>query len=166
MDKLIVFMRKIVLLFLLMISTSSAFAQVFYSVGSNAEFCAYTFDSEYYLILSFKDDNENRLTYNAVVKFMLNDGTIVVLEGTDGSTKKKSRITNWGFGIITNNTFEKHFAILPITKEQIEQLKIGVDKVVINTIPLPYKRNKWMGKEEFGLSLYNEFMELKGDFEY
>lgn len=166
MDKLIVFMRKIVLLFLLMISTSSAFAQHFYSVGSNAEFCVYTFDSEYYLILSFKDDNENRLTYNAVVKFMLNDGTIVVLGGTDGSTKKKSRITNWGFGIITNNTFEKHFAILPITKEQIEQLKIGVDKVAINTIPLPYKRNKWMGKEEFGLSLYNEFMELKGDFEY
>ena len=77
--------KKIAILLILMISVSSAFAVEFRSVGSNADFNVYTFEGRKYLILSFKDDSENRLTNYTIVKFMLSDGSILTLDGTNGS---------------------------------------------------------------------------------
>ena len=47
----------------------------------------------------------------------------------------------------------------------VEQLKVGVDKVAINTIPEAYKRSKWAGKEKFGPTLYEDFKNLKNEFD-
>ena len=47
----------------------------------------------------------------------------------------------------------------------VEQLKVGVDKVAINTIPEAYKRSKWAGKEMFGPTLYEDFKNLKNEFD-
>ena len=156
-------MKKLLFFLLLMIPTSVSANS--YSVGSNAEFYVYNFDGEYFLILSFKDDDENRLTDNTVVKFKLKDGSILTFAGSDGSKKKKSHLTNWGFGIMSGGSSDKHFAILSITDEEIEKLKIGVDKVAINTIPECYKRSKWAGKETFGSNLYEEFKRMKNEFD-
>ena len=157
-------MRKLLFgLFMLMATSMSAVE--YYSVGSNADFCVYTFDGDFYLILSFKDDEENRLTDNTVVKLKLNDGSILTLSGSDGSKSTKSHMTHWGMGIMSGGSSEKHFAILPITQEEIDKLKQGVDKVAINTIPECYKRSKWSGKDVFGSKLYEEFKKMKNEFD-
>lgn len=158
-------MKKLILIFLFLLSISEANAVEYRSVGSNAEFCVYTFDGEYYLILSFEDDDENHLSNNTVIKFMLIDGTVIRLEGTEGSKSTSHGSVHWGFGISSGSSTDKHYAIVRITQEQIEQLKIGVDKVAINTLPEAYKRSRWSGKENFGISLYQDFKELKNEFE-
>ena len=155
--------RKTAILLLMIFSASSAFSVEYRSVGSSTDFNAYTFDGKYYLILSFKDDSKNRLTNYTVVKFQLKDGSILVLNGTNASSSVDSSSTsiyNGGFGYTTGNTDEKHYAILPITEEQIESLKKGVERVAINTIPEVYKRSKWTGKKNFGQNLYNDFKSL------
>ena len=157
-------MKVLFLAMFLFVSTSIS-AVEYCSVGSNAEFCVYTFDGEYFLILSFKDNDENRLTDNTIVKFMLKDGSVLVLTGADGSTKTNSRMTHWGLGISSGSSSEKHYAILYISPEQIEKFKAGVDKVAINTIPEAYKRQKWSGKETFGSKLYDGFKNLKNEFD-
>ena len=158
-------MKKLLVLFLLCFFTLSTFAVEYRSVGSNANFCAYTFDGKYYLILSFKDDDENHLSNYTVVKFMLNDGTVIRLEGTDGSKSTSHSSVHWGFGISSGSSTDKHYAIVRITPEQIELLNKGVDKVAINTLPEAYKRSRWRGKEDFGSRLYKDFKELKNEFE-
>lgn len=159
--------KKIVTLLLLMILVSSAFAVEFRSVGSNADFNVYTFDGRKFLILSFKDDSDNRLTNYTIVKFMLSDGSIITLDGTNGSSSVDSSSTSFyngfGVGFTIGNSEEIHYAILPITDEQIESLKKGVERVAINTIPKVYKRSKWSGKKNFGQNLYNDFQNLKDE---
>lgn len=52
-------MKKILLLALLLsLSMASLHGADFRSIGINAKVCAYTFDGDYYLILSFKDYND------------------------------------------------------------------------------------------------------------
>ncbi len=158
-------MKKIIFLFLLLFSTISMSALSSYSVGSNADFYVYTFDGQYYLILSFKDDNENKLVNNTIVKFLLNDGTVMRLEGTQSNAKNESSYVHIDWYTASGSSSETHFAVLKITKEQIESLKKGVSKVAINTLPKVYKRNKWSGKDKFGLSLYAAFAGLRGELE-
>ena len=157
-------MKKLFVTFLLLVSMSVS-AIEYCSVGSNANFCVYTFDNDSYLILSFKDDDENRLTDNTIVKFKLKDGRELRLEGGDGSKSTKANMTHWGLGIMSGGSSDKHYAILYISKEQIEMLKVGVEKVAINTIPEVYKRQKWSGKDTFGSKLYDEFKKLKNEYD-
>ena len=154
-------MKKFFVLILMTICVLNISAIEYLRLGSNAEFNAYTFDGQYYLILSFNDDGKNRLTNFTVVKFQLADGSILTLHGTNASSSIESGSTSFyngfGFAYSIGGSDEKHYAILPITEEQIERLKIGIDKVAINTIPEVYKRSKWSGKKNFGQLLYNEF---------
>ena len=136
-----------------------------HSVGSNAEFSSFFFDNQYYLILQFKDDEENRLTDNSIVKFTLNDEAVVRFSRYDGSKQTSERAVHWGFGIVTGSSSDKHFAILTVTREQLGKLKVGVDKVAINTIPNIYLRDKWSGKSKFGNNLYEDYMRLKDEFD-
>lgn len=156
-------MKKIILSFILFLSMSMTYAAEFRSIGLNAKVCAYTFDGDYYLILSFKDYNDYKFLGRPVIKFLLNDGTIIKLDGYDEAVKITSTAIDWG-GISTGSSKENHFAVLPISKEQIEQFKMGVDKIAINTIPQVYKSRKWSNKKNFGMLLYQDFMELPDDF--
>jgi hypothetical protein len=158
-------MKKLVLLLAFIFSMTIASAVEYRSVGSNAEFCVYTFDGENFLILSFKDDDDNRLSNYTIVKFKLLDGTVIRLEGSDGSTKVSTSAVNCGLGIVTGSSSEKHFAVVRITQEEIEMLAKGVDKVAINTLPEVYKRSKWSGKEIFGQKLYDDFKNLANEFD-
>ena len=158
-------MKKLIIFVLLSaLYATSTFAVKYRTVGLNAEFCVYTFDGQYYLIMTFKDTNENRLTENTIVKFKMNDGSIMRFEGNDGSKKKLSTGVHWGFGIMTGSSSDKHFAVFPITEEEIDQLNTGVDKVVINTVPEVYMRDDWQGKGKFGSSLNEDFKKLKNEF--
>ena len=157
-------MKKILLLALLLsLSMASLHGADFRSIGINAKVCAYTFDGDYYLILSFKDYNDYKFLGRPVIKFLLNDGTIIKLDGYDEAVKITSTAIDWG-GISTGSSKENHFAVLPISKEQIEQFKKGVDKIAINTIPKVYKSKKWSNKKNFGMLLYQDFMDLPDDF--
>ena len=159
-------MKRIILTTLLLISIfASTKAVIYYGVGSNAEFCVYQFDGEYCLILNFKDDGENRIWERTIVKFKLTNGQIITLYGFEGSKKTKMHSTNWGFGISSGSSSDKHYVILNISQEEIEQLNIGVDKVAINTIPEVYERNTWTGKKDFGQKLYKEFKNMKNEFD-
>jgi len=158
-------MKKVMLSLFFTFSMITANAANFHSVGSNAGICTYSFDGHYYLILSFKDDDTKRLTDMTVVKFKLNDGSVIRLEGYEGSRQISSNSFYWGVGISSSFTDDKHFAIFEITREQIEKLKEGIDKVAINTIPEAYKRQKWNGKSKLGTELYQEFINMKDDFD-
>ena len=156
-------MKRSLLLLFLFLSMSVTYAVDFRPIGSNAKVCAYTFDGNYYLILSYKVHNNYALLGRPIIKFLLNDGTIIKLDGYDEAVKITSTAIDWG-GISTGSSKENHFAVLPISKEQIEQFKKGVDKIAINTIPKVYKSKKWSIKKNFGMLLYQDFMELPDDF--
>lgn len=159
-------MKKIFVTFALVALTLGVSAQEeveYHGVGSNADFCAYQFDGDNYIILSFKDDDENRLTNTPVLKLQLKDGTVLRLTGTDNSKKTKQNMTNWGFGIMTGSSSEKHYAMFYVTPEDIEKLKVGVQKLAINTIPEVYKRS--LKSDKLGKPLYDDFQKKKGDFE-
>lgn len=158
-------MKRLVFFLFLSLIMTSANAVGYRSVGTNADFCVYTFDGDYFLVLSFKDDDKNRLSDQTVVKFQLKDGSIMRLTGYDGSKKTYVQSYFWGYGMASESTNENHYAVVYITPEQIEQLKIGIEKVAINTIPEVYKRSKWTGKEKFGIGLYNDFKALKNEFD-
>ncbi len=158
-------MKKILFLALLLFSTTSLSASDYFNVGSNATFYTYTFDGQYFLILSFKDDNTNKLANNTIVKFMLNDGTILRLEGSQSNAKDESSYVHLDWYTASGSSSETHYAVLQITKEQIEQLKKGVNKIAINTLPEVYKRSKWNGKDKFGTALYTSFSNLKSEFD-
>lgn len=159
-------MKKILLLALLLsLSMASLHGADFRSIGINAKVCAYTFDGKYYLILSFTDYNDYRLSGHPIIKFLLSDGEIIKLDGYDEYVKYTSNSVYWGFGIVTGNSKENHYVVLPITKEQINHLQKGVDRIAINSIPRVFKTQKWRGKKKFGQELYRDFMELEEDFE-
>jgi len=158
-------MKKIIFLFFLLFSTTSISAADSYSVGSSAEFYTYTFDGEYFLILSFKDDSTNKLSNNTIVKFQMTDGTVLRFEGSQSDAKDESSYVYIDWSSASGKSSETHYAVLKITKEQIEMLKKGVSKVAINTLPEVYKRSKWSGKDKFGISLYTSFINLKGEFD-
>lgn len=141
-------------------SILSASAQS-HSAGSNASFTGYRFDGEYYLLLTFEDDNDNRLRENTIVKFLFNDGRIIKLNGNDGSKELNYKSNFWGDAEQKN----KHYALLSIKPEEIEMLKVGIDKIIINTVPETYKRSKFKGKDQLGKTLYDDFKSLKDDFE-
>ena len=157
-------MKRSLLLLILFLSMSMTYAADFRPIGSNAKVCAYTFDGNYYLILSYKVHNNYALLGRPIIKFLLNDGTIIKLDGYDEAVKRTSTSFYWA-GVSTVSTKENHFAVLPISKEQIEQFTKGVDKVAINTIPKVYKSEKWSNKKNFGMLLYQDFMGLPDDFE-
>lgn len=161
--KNIKYMKRIILSFVLFLSMLMTYAADFRSIGQNAKVCAYTFDGNYYLILSFKDYYDHELLGQPVIKFLMNDGTIIKLKGYDEAVKITSTSFYWG-GISTSSSKENHFAVLPISKEQIEQFQKGVDKIVINTIPIVYKSKRWTNKKKFGMELYKDFIELPDDF--
>ncbi len=158
-------MKKILFFFFFLCSSTTLSVANSYSVGSNADFYTYTFDGQYYLILSFRDDASNKLVKNTVVKFLLTDGTVLRLEGSQSNAKDESSYVHVDWYTVSGSTSETHYAVLNITKAQIEQLKKGVARIAINTLPEVYKRNKWSGKEKFGIALYMSFMSLGSELE-
>ncbi len=158
-------MKKLILFIFMLFTTTAISAVNYYSVGSNADFYPYTFDGQYYLILSFRDDSTNKLVNSAVVKFLLNDGTILRLEGNQSNVKDESSYVHIDWYTASGSSSETHYAVFKITKEQIAKLKVGVAKVAINTLPEVYKRSKWSGKEKFGPALFMAFSTLEGELE-
>lgn len=168
-------MKKLLLVFCLFISAVSIQAQSkddIYeatiepcSVGSYAEFFAYTFDNVYYLILAFQDAGRNNLIANCIVKFKMNDGSVLKLTGVDRSVQSSSSAIHWGFGYSTGSSTDTHYAVFPITQDEIEMFKVGVSKVAINTIPVVYERSQWSGKKKFGQRIYEAFKVIKNEFD-
>ena len=93
-------MKRILFIVALFMITLGTFAQEkieYHRVGRNANFCAYQFDNENYIILSFEDDDENRLTNFPILKLLLNDDTVLKLSGTDNSKKTSQEMASFGF---------------------------------------------------------------------
>ena len=135
------------------------------SVGSYAKFYAYTFDNVYYLVLAFQDTGNNNLISNCIVKFKMNDGTVLTLIGTDRSVQSSSSAVHFGFGYSVASSSDTHYAIFPISQDEIDKFQGGVNKVAINTIPVVYERSQWSGKKKFGQAIYNAFKVIKKEFD-
>ena len=139
-----------------------------YTVGTKCEFTPYYFDGEYFLIMSYSDVDSCNLIGNVVLRFRMNDGTDLVFKGEQATSTFKSSSSGSSIGkysFSSGSTKETHYVIFPISKEQIEMLEKGVDKVAINTIPVIYYRDKWAGKKSFGKNLNKDFKELKDVFD-
>lgn len=135
------------------------------SVGSYAKFYAYTFDNVYYLVLAFQDSGKNNLIANCIVKFKMNDGTVLTFTGVDRSVQSSSSAFHFGVGYSVASTSDTHYAVFPISQDEIDKFQGGVNKVAINTIPVVYERSQWSGKKKFGQTLYNAFKVIKKEFE-
>ena len=157
-------MKKILFLCLLLCSMSASAFHFGRSAGRKAEFVAYRFENEYFLILQFEDDDGDCLLMdNAIVKIKLQDGSEMRLTGFDSSQKTENYIDwRWHFTSTDNKT---HFAVLPISNADVERLKIGIDMIAINTIPEVYKWKNQNRKSKIGQELYEDFKKLKDDFE-
>lgn len=157
-------MRKILLFLLIeLMSFPLVNASDFYSIGNDAKVCAYRFDGKSYILLSFKDDEDDmRLVNNPIMKFKISDGTIIRLSGEEGSKESKQSGYMWGFGVMTGKTNDTHYALFYISSEEIEKLKMGIEKIAINTIPDVYI--KTFKNDKIGTSLYNDFMTSSEDF--
>jgi hypothetical protein len=168
-------MKKLIFVFYLLISAITIQAQSkddIYeatiepcSVGSYAEFYAYTFDDVYYLVLAFRDSGRNNLIDNCIVKFKMNDGSVLKLTGVDRSVQSSSSAVHVGFGYSVGSSTDTHYAVFPITQDEIELFKVGVSKVAINTIPVVYERSQWSGKKKFGQRIYEAFKVIKNEFD-
>lgn len=114
--------------------------------------------------MEFTNHGNCSLSGYPIVKFQMKDGSIMKLEGVvENSETSNSAYIN-GF-VIINSSSTSYCVALPITKEEIEEFKKGVERISINTLPVVYKRSKWTGKKIFGENLYKIFQSLKGDFE-
>lgn len=134
------------------------------TAGTNVRFYPYTFNGDTFLVMEFTDHSNCSLTGNPIVKFKMSDGSELKFEGIVSNSETNSSAYKFGYVIINSST-TSHCVAMPITKEEIECLKVGVDKISINTLPVVYKRSKWAGKKSFGETLYDIFQKLKGDFE-
>lgn len=162
-------MKKIITLLLLLfcLDASAQYQSenpVYMTAGSNVEFWPYTFDGKTYLVMRFTDHGNYNLTGCPTVKFKMKDETELRFEGVVSNSETSSSAFKMGYTII-NSSSTTHCVALPITKEEIAKLLIGVDKISINTLPVVYKRSKWAGKKSFGETLYKIFQRQKGDFE-
>jgi hypothetical protein len=169
-------MKKLFFAFCLLISVISIKAQsndeLLYeaklepcSVGSYAKFYAYTFDNVYYLVLAFQDSGKNNLITNCIVKFKMNDGSVLKLTGVDRSIQSSSSAVHFGFGYSVASSSDTHYAVFPISQEEINLFQGGVSKVAINTIPVVYERSQWSGKKKFGQRIYEAFKIIKKEFD-
>ncbi len=157
-------MKKLLMIFVFLLTVSSVGAVKYRSVGGNADFSAYVFDGEYFLVLSFSDGADSHLMEETMVIFKLKDGRTIRLKGVEGSVSLSSNSHYNDFGQASTDTKKNGYTKLKITKEQIAMLNTGVEIVAINTIPEAYVRNKWTGKEKFGQRLYEDFQSLKDGF--
>lgn len=162
-------MKKLLLFLLLLIPIciNAQYAGGVYSyvtAGSNVKFWPYTYDEKTFLVMEFTNHNDCSLSEYPIVKFQIKDGSILKLEGFISNSETSSSAYKIGYAII-NTSSTSHCVALPITKEEIEELKKGVERISINTLPVVYKRSKWAGKKSFGQDLYKIFQNLKDDFE-
>lgn len=155
-------MKKVILSLLLTIACSSNILAESFSIGGNADLYTYRFDNEYFLIVAFKDDSNNRLMEGSMMKILLRNGSIIRLDGTEGSKRTKTKEQEWFFGRTTGRSTDTHYAIFYISDEDVNSLKTGVEKIAINTIPERYVYD--CGKK-FGQNLYDSFKKIKDEFE-
>lgn len=162
-------MKKIVL-FLLLIIPVCINAQYlgdehsYVTAGSNVKFRPYTYDEKMFLVMEFTNHDKYSLSGYPIVKFQMKDGSVLKLEGVVENSETSNSAYKIGYAIISSSS-TSYCVALPITKEEIEEFKKGVERISINTLPVVYKRSKWSGKKSFGEDLYKNFQNLKGDFE-
>lgn len=134
------------------------------TAGTNVKFWPYTFDDKTFLVMEYTNHDNCSLPGHPIIKFQMTDGNIIRLEGSVSNSETSNSAYKIGYSII-NSSSTTYCVAIPITKEEIEELAKGVAKISINTLPVVYKRSKWMGKKSFGIDLYNLFQNMKGDFE-
>lgn len=121
--------------------------------GCSVEYSAVWQDEEPYIVVTVSSE---RLVYNDKPSLILKlfNENIIRLEG-----KVLNSSTNSG-GVVIGNiilpiTQLRAIAQFPITREQIDELEVGVAKVRISTIPLPHERT--FKKDKIGKKLYAFF---------
>ena len=158
-------MRKILLLLLLIpMCMCAQYENPYVTAGSNVKFWPYTYDGNTFLVMEYTNNSNSHLTGNPIVKFKMMDGSIMRFTGLISNSETNSSAFQVGYSIIGASS-TTHSVAMPITKEEIEKFKVGVDIISINTLPVVYKRSKWSGRKTFGEDLYSLFQDLKDDFE-
>ena len=161
-------MKKLLLSAIICLMSLPSLAVNFHSAGRYAEFCVYRFDGEDFLILKFQDDDDTRLTPWTIVKFKMTDGTTLRLEGCDVNYEVSSSGHSFAAGRFSSysssSTSTTHYVRFRIGQEQIDILKKGVKKVVINTLPEIYSRT-YKEKGKLGDELSADFAKLKDEMD-
>lgn len=128
-----------------------------------ADLYAYKFAGKTYIIMSFKDDEDDyRIIASPVIRMKLFDNSILELCGDDKSQETKTNSTAWGFGFASGSVNNVHYAMFPISTEQIGLLKKGIKKIAINTIPNVYVKE--YKEDKVGKAIIESFANLTDDF--
>ena len=156
--------KKIFIFAAMAICTLYSFAQnkvKYYSIGNNAKLSAWCFDDNKFIVLSFSDNNEKRLTESPIIKIQLFDGCILRLSGVDSSCKTSMQQTILKGGKYGSKEVGTHYVMLPINDEQLKQLDAGIMKIVINTIPELFYES--YSSDKFGAKLHEDFINWKNE---
>lgn len=132
-----------------------------FKVGSTENYIwSYKFDGSFFIVLKHYD-KDNNIPREAILKIRLADGKVLKLKGTECADNSSMAIAKGPFE--NSGTFNtSHLFLLPVTKEQLLQMKTGISAMAINTIPNVEKTSTGAN---FGEIFYNSFMSLKDDFE-
>lgn len=147
-------MKKIIFVLCLMFTLSQAFAYKKCSLCSEISFSAQRFEGNTYLIMAVKADKDKHLLPNTILKFLLEDDSVLRLESTNGSTRNRVSSSGYvlGMGLVGSSSTDQSVSYLmfQLTDEQIEKFQKGVKAAVVNTIPEMYRvkvNNKKFSKQ-------------------
>lgn len=129
----------------------------FTAEGCGVEYTTAYFDGLYKIVVRVESD---RLVFsdNPEMLLRLDDDTVITLKGESVNTSEHSG------GVIVNNvviptTSLNTVALFPIQEETLIQLKNGVSKIRISTIPLKHERT--FNKDIIGKTLYKQYLQMK-----
>lgn len=91
---------------------------------------------EKYMIMEVEADKDKNLLSETVLKFQLNDDSVMIFEGKTNTSKNESTTLRF-----TGKTMDEsvYYLMFPITEEQINQIRIGIKAALITTIPEMYR---------------------------
>ena len=156
-------MKKLLLLFFFAISLDSIAQTVGYSYrpltaeGCNMKYSVTKQDTVYYIIVTVRSD---RLKFLKESMFLIKnfDGDVIKLQGDlidNGSESAGVMIGNMMLPVTEINSTAQ-FRISP---EQFEQIKNGISKVRLSTIPIEHERT--FKKDKIGKKLYQFYQKDK-----
>lgn len=157
-------MKKILLSILLLVSFRTFAQTVRYTYHPlKAEGCEMTYsvtkqDTSYYIIAIVRSD---RLKFLNEPTMMLRtfDNEVLKLEGRLMDTTSQSSGGVFVGNVIVSGTMINSTAQFNITPAQFEQLKNGVSKVRLSTIPIEHERT--FNKDKIGKKLYRFYLDAK-----
>lgn len=146
----------VIVVFLFIFISSYAYKSV--SMCGNISFSAQRFEGKTYLIMIVEADKDKHLLPETILKFKMEDGTIMRFGGVESVSRNDSRTAMGMIGtrIIDETT---NYILFEITDPQIQLIDKGIKAAIVNTVPEMYRVS--FTNNNFSKSLYKILTDIK-----